>query len=395
MRSPIPSSSASYRASDAVSTTSHIRYQAVSSSRPPSSRTWRMERTQRRACSRASSSSSSRDPSAHWSTPMSDSSWGRVMAWCQRRTASSNVGTSGISSGSKGSSGADWSMWKEYRALGAASRTAMRTWLELARASHLGLYEILAVRPDEGFTLRDLWSNAEIRVRERLGTRQLVRWDLVGARVMHHLWLMSVAFPPPLKVQTVEGDPVVFTRVVFAVHDRAAARDALLRHVDIVLSAGRLTLNAMSRERAERGRRLVEQLAGDLVRYRTTRLDPVERLIQRGRAGRAAARRGGPGASLTPPRRARHRPPPSGLSPEVEAEVTREFLDRHYHEWLDQPIPALGNRTPRPAARLKTARPKLIEVLKAMDNRAERDRLEGRVAYDAVWVWEQLGVERG
>src|SRR3990172_4510545 len=291
MRSPIPSSSASYRASDAVSTTSHIRYQAVSSSRPPSSRTWRMERTQRRACSRASSSSSSRDPSAHWSTPMSDSSWGRVMAWCQRRTASSNVGTSGISSGSKGSSGADWSMWKEYRALGAASRTAMRTWLELARASHLGLYEILAVRPDEGFTLRDLWSNAEIRVRERLGTRQLVRWDLVGARViegpeqdlvfealpyvyppemketlldelrrrhrqlakgrahvdltgffkqaalvMHHLWLMSVAFPPPLKVQTVEGDPVVFTRVVFDVHDRVAVRDALLRHVDIVLS---------------------------------------------------------------------------------------------------------------------------------------------------------------
>ena len=353
----------------------------------------------------------------------------------------------------------------------------MRTWLELARASHLGLYEILAVRPDEGFTLRDLWSNAEIRVRERLGPRQLVRWDLVGARViegmeqdlvfealpyvyppemketlldelrrrhrqlakgrahvdltgffkqaalvMHHLWLMSVAFPPPLKVQTVEGDPVVFTRVVFDVHDRAAVRDALLRHVDIVLSeddddhlvwfepgqgdqrrnlahielkAGRLTLNAMSRERAERGRRLVEQLAGDLVRYRTTRLDPVERLIQRGRTGRAAARRGGPGASLTPPRRARHRLPPSGLSPEVEAEVTREFLDRHYHEWLDQPIPALGNRTPRHAARLKTVRPKLIELLKAMDNRAERDRLEGRAAYDAGWVWEQLGVERG
>ena len=298
----------------------------------------------------------------------------------------------------------------------------MRTWLELARASHLGLYEILAVRPDEGFTLRDLWSNAEIRVRERLGTRQLVRWDLVGALVMHHLWLMSVAFPPPLKVQTVEGDPVVFTRVVFAVHDRVAVRDALLRHVDIVLSeddddhlvwfepgqgdqrrnlahielkAGRLTLNAMSRERAERGRRLVEQLAGDLVRYRTTRLDPVERLIQRGRTGRAAARQGRPGASLTPPRRARHRLPPSGLSPEVEAEVTREFLDRHYHEWLDQPIPALGNRTPRHAARLKTVRPKLIELLKAMDNRAERDRLEGRVAYDAGWVWEQLGVERG
>ncbi|HEY4659416.1 MAG TPA: hypothetical protein VIH11_07900, partial [Gemmatimonadaceae bacterium] len=93
--------------------------------------------------------------------------------------------------------------------------------------------------------------------------------------------------------------------MVFAVHDRVAVRDALLRHVDIVLSddddhlvwfepgqgdqrrnlahielkAGRLTLNAMSRERAERGQRLVEQLAGDLVRYRTTRLDPVERLI--------------------------------------------------------------------------------------------------------------------
>src|SRR4029453_2927766 len=49
---------------------------------------------------------------------------------------------------------------------------------------HLRPYEVQDVRPDEGLDLLDLWANKRVRVRERLATRQLVRWDILAARVI-------------------------------------------------------------------------------------------------------------------------------------------------------------------------------------------------------------------
>ncbi len=70
------------------------------------------------------------------------------------------------------------------------------------------------------------------------------------------------------------------------------------------------------------------------------------------------------------------------------------FYERHYRAWLDEPLPALAGRTPREAANLKSARPKVIALLKDMENLSARERLEGRPAYDFGWMWGQLGLER-
>ena len=51
------------------------------------------------------------------------------------------------------------------------------------RGSHLRLYEILEVKPDQGFELRDLWDDRRLFVRERAATRQIVAWDLIVARI--------------------------------------------------------------------------------------------------------------------------------------------------------------------------------------------------------------------
>jgi len=51
------------------------------------------------------------------------------------------------------------------------------------RGSHLRLYEILEVKLDEGFELRDLWDNRRLWVRERSATRQIVAWDVVVGRI--------------------------------------------------------------------------------------------------------------------------------------------------------------------------------------------------------------------
>ena len=71
-----------------------------------------------------------------------------------------------------------------------------------------------------------------------------------------------------------------------------------------------------------------------------------------------------------------------------------QYYEEHYRKWLDEPLPALDGRTPREAAALKSARPKLISLLKAMENMAERQRREGRPAYDFSRMWEALGLPR-
>ncbi|HLB53564.1 MAG TPA: hypothetical protein VJK71_00475, partial [Gemmatimonadales bacterium] len=218
------------------------------------------------------------------------------------------------------------------------------------------------------------------------------------APLLNHIWLDQVALRPLPAIRTPEGDALVITKVHYEMEDPRAIRELLNRHPGLVaegdafvwlegdedrsgrrvlgrieLEAKRLRLETWSERRAESGRRLLEDLLGNRVRYRTT---TCEDALQ-------AARR-------APPPKEPREAIPAG----VEAEVLREYLDRHYLAWLDEPVPALGGRTPRHSARLKTGRPKLIGLLKAMETRAARDRLEGRPAYDTAWLWAELGLAR-
>jgi SEC-C motif len=339
---------------------------------------------------------------------------------------------------------------------GAGLRSGERRYLERMRLSHLRPYEVQAVRRDEGLDLLDLWANKRVRVRERLATRQLVQWDVLAARVIlgpegepvldgspylyparekevilrvlrrvsrslrgklhrsdgaaffknigmvfHDLWLELVAQRPLPTSVTAEGEEVVLCRAVFDVRDRAALETALANHPELerqddgsygwlaehadeagvrrgfgtfVLARGRVVLETMSRQRAERGRALLEAAAGPTIVYRATSSESVQRALER-----------------RPARRARLE---DEVPPAAAAEIVQAFYERHYRGWLDEPLPALAGRTPREAARVKSARPKVIALLKDMENHSARERLEGRPAYDFGWMWSQLGLER-
>lgn len=342
---------------------------------------------------------------------------------------------------------------------GAALRDGERDFLQRMSATALRLYEIAAVRRDEGLELTDLWTGATVPVRERLATRELVRWDLLAVRLsewpdgvlllegqpmvfppsakeelvrglrgeyrryrkgtatteplffkrvvpqMLNLYRLDLAVPGPAPVvTTVQGESLVITRVHFEAVAPAGLAGLLAGHPEleqepgragwvwfeeagggmhrllgrIELSGTRLMLETMSEERGARGRGLLEALLGDRIRHLATTCEDVME----------AVKRKGPAAG--PPRR-------EPLPPEVEAEAVTRFLDRHYREWLDIPVPALGHRTPRHAARLKTIRPRLEQLLRQFENHAERDRLEGRPGYDFGWLRVELGLapERG
>jgi hypothetical protein len=343
------------------------------------------------------------------------------------------------------------------RRQGASLGRGEREYLDRMRDTHLRPYQITDVKLDEGLRLIDLWSGEHVWVQERLGTSQLVRWDLIVVRLMrgvagelvidgrpylypvgskevllralrrnhrdakrrtpfgtladsdffrratpifHHLWLETVVLRPLPKLLTAEGDPLVFARAIFDVRDRKALLTVLDSHPDIdreddgnygwfedtpdfrrglgrfVLEKNRLVLETQSKERVERSRALLESLAGDAVRFRLVEYEDPERAMERvARLPRPEAEAG-------------------RVPPEVEARVIGEFYEQHYRGWLDELIPALGNRTPRHAARLKSVRPKLVALLQEFENMAARQLLAGRPAYDFGWMWAELRLPR-
>jgi len=115
---------------------------------------------------------------------------------------------------------------------------------------------------------------------------------------------------------------------------------------------------------------MIEVLAGSAVAYRATTYEDVEQAMKR-----------------LPDEASRDSDTPT----EVATQLTAHFYEEHYRKWVDEPLPALGGRTPREAARLDSPRPKLIALLKSMENMAVRQRRAGQLAYDFGWMWGGAG----
>jgi hypothetical protein len=324
-------------------------------------------------------------------------------------------------------------------------------------AARLRPYQVAEVVLDEGLRLLDLSTDERLFVSERSATHQLHQWDLLAARVtrfddgrreldgsvyllpvelkgkllallkrgrkavlrtdpradedliwrvsaplIHAFWLARVVFAAPPNVVTAEGDPLELGRVAYDVIDLAAVRAALDAHPEIDsdetdswvwfeeaheeafdrrslghlrLEGDRLNLEVTSRRRAERLRRLVQVAAGAALRHRSTRFESVEKAM------------------------ARHRKRPSreaepDLPPEEVAPLMAAYKQRHYSTWPDTALPALDGRTPRRAARLKTLRPKLVDLLRDMENHEAHAARPDNPPYDFGWIWAELGLER-
>jgi hypothetical protein len=136
----------------------------------------------------------------------------------------------------------------------------------------------------------------------------------------------------------------------------------------------RVVFETTSQKRAEKARDELPNLFGGAVRFRAISYEDVEQALKRA------------------PQTAK--PEESDVPIEEQRKILGEYYESHYRKWLDEPVPALGNRTPRHAARLKTTRPKLIALLKDFESHSERQRRFGEIAYDFSWMWEELGLNR-
>ena len=73
------------------------------------------------------------------------------------------------------------------------------------------------------------------------------------------------------------------------------------------------------------------------------------------------------------------------------ARIQREFYEKHYREWLDVPVPALGHRTPREAAGIKKLRARLVALVEGIEVQAARDAKAGG-GFDVSYLRRELGL---
>jgi hypothetical protein len=139
-----------------------------------------------------------------------------------------------------------------------------------------------------------------------------------------------------------------------------------------------VALAANSVERAGRGREMLREALGTLVRAPLTSMRTPEQML----AGRSAEG-GDAGAGAGEP----------ALPPEEAEAAIREVMDRHYRGVLDEPVAMLDGKSPRQAARSKTGRRKVAEWLKYLENQtAHHAGAAGMPAYDFGWMWEELKI---
>ena len=132
----------------------------------------------------------------------------------------------------------------------------------------------------------------------------------------------------------------------------------------------RLILSVNSQARSERGRALLSEVLDGLVVQPLVEVQTLEQCM--------ATRDPAP-------------PPRLNLSVEERRTIIHDGLDRHYRDLLDQPIPVLGNKSPRAAVKTPKGRAKVVDWLKTLETHTANSDDE-MATYNFSWLWMELGV---
>lgn len=335
---------------------------------------------------------------------------------------------------------------------GPALTAAEARWIAQLRERPLRLYRVTDVRTGEGMTLADALAidAAPVEVRERSGSRNARPGMVLGARLMDcgdHVelsgaiypfamlreaallgalqaitradaqavqaaieleiarrWLAQFTEPPPMPElrDAATGEPMLLVTDHYRVRDAAALAAALAAQPDVQgdaqrgwtrnadaggglmrslvainpgQAADRIELFARTQRLADEGRAWFTALAGAAIEHLTREVtDP--------RSAKALAA-------------ARSRGAPVELPPEQLGEIIAQALRNSYANWADEPIPALGGRTPRQAITTPAGLERVKGLLRQYEaGEAEQARAQGRSEVSFQFLWDALGIVR-
>lgn len=144
---------------------------------------------------------------------------------------------------------------------------------------------------------------------------------------------------------------------------------------NIELKERTLSLSVNSAARAARGKAMLAAALTDLVGMPLTEVQTVEQL------------------KAAPPTRKR---PDAEIPPELQEQLVHAMLDKQYRALLDEPVPMLGNVSPRAAARSARGRRNVAAWLKHVENRSRNapNPNDPMTTYDFNWLWRELKLEQ-
>ena len=153
--------------------------------------------------------------------------------------------------------------------------------------------------------------------------------------------------------------------------DEYAIDNTLLGFVEFRSESLVVTVN--SAERADRGKMLLEARLGNLVGQPLTSYQDLEQLLKE-------------------PFDSTDKEAP--IKDEELLAIQDSILKEQYSITLDEPIPLLGNKTPRKAATTEKGRIEVVEWLKVLENHEHRRaQLDGSEPFDMTWMWEELKID--
>jgi hypothetical protein len=199
-----------------------------------------------------------------------------------------------------------------------------------------------------------------------------------------------------VRLSNTDGEELLFSKAVYRITHEAAAIEALRNYPafhdedgqafvwldeqktvigNIRIRGDELVLECNSRQRMERGKLLLSNIASNSLRHLRDEFTTQKELRSRAAAGR-------PGAV----------PDEKEMPKEVRDEVAR-YLEDHYRKWLDMKLPALGGKTPRNAMKSVQGRKQVIAVLKDIENGEDRKRQAGQPFFDVARLRLELGLD--
>lgn len=139
---------------------------------------------------------------------------------------------------------------------------------------------------------------------------------------------------------------------------------------NIVLETNSLTLEAQGEKRFAFGKKRLETVLSGLLKHRRDTVKTAEEMMQE-------------------PREEEVEDFASEIPSEMKQAILKDMLDQHYQKWLDTPLSALKNKSPRKAISTQEGRRMVEDLLRSMEYHHQQKDME----YDITWIRKELGME--